>query len=287
MRPTRQLRGRMAGVAGRRSDRQLRGERGRHRGRSAIFALVNQIVELAASAGDSCQRARIRGRLSGGIDSAVVARLCQLAAPGQVAAVIMPCRSDPQDEADAISSQIHSRSRPSGSISKARTMRSCPEARSGSLDCRRRCVHAATRQQTRVALGNVRPRLRMTVLYYLANSLNYLVAGTGNRSELTIGYFTKHGDGGVDVLPLGHLLKSEVRTLARSSVSPSRSSTRRRAPGLWLGQTDEAEMGFSYADLERYLTNGPEGVSPALALRLERIVRATEHKRTLPPTPES
>ena len=56
--------------------------------------------------------------------------------------------------------------------------------------------------------------------------------------------------------------------------------------GLWLGQTDEAEMGFSYADLERYLTDGPEGVSPALALRLERMIRATEHKRSLPPTPD-
>ncbi len=62
-----------------------------------------------------------------------------------------------------------------------------------------------------------------------------------------------------------------------------------RAPsaGLWLGQTDESEMGFSYADLERYLTDGPEGVSPALALRVERMIRTAEHKRSLPPTPES
>jgi NAD+ synthase len=56
---------------------------------------------------------------------------------------------------------------------------------------------------------------------------------------------------------------------------------------LWLGQTDEAEMGFSYVDLERYLADGPEGVSPALALRLERLIRATEHKRSMPPAPES
>jgi NH3-dependent NAD+ synthetase len=55
---------------------------------------------------------------------------------------------------------------------------------------------------------------------------------------------------------------------------------------LWLGQTDEAEIGFAYADLEAYLTDGPEGVSPALALRLERMIRATEHKRVMPPTPE-
>ena len=138
----------------------------------------------------------------------------------------------------------------------------------------------------RVALGNVRPRLRMATLYYLANSLNYLVAGTGNRSEVTIGYFTKHGDGGVDVLPIGHLLKSQVRALARELGVPQAIIDKAPSAGLWVGQTDEAEMGFSYADLERYLADGPEGVSPALALRLERLIRATEHKRSMPPTPE-
>ncbi len=127
----------------------------------------------------------------------------------------------------------------------------------------------------------------MTALYFLANSLDYLVAGAGNRSELTIGYFTKHGDGGVDVLPIGHLLKSEVRTLAKQLGVPQAIIDKTPSAGLWLGQTDEAEMGFTYADLERYLTHGPEGVSPALALRLERIIRSTEHKRALPPTPES
>ena len=121
---------------------------------------------------------------------------------------------------------------------------------------------------------------------YVANSLNYLVAGTGNRSELTIGYFTKHGDGGVDCLPIGHLLKSQVRTLAQELGVPQAIIDKAPSAGLWLGQTDESEMGFSYADLERYLTDGPEGVSPALALRVERMIRAAEHKRSLPPTPE-
>src|SRR5215203_3028901 len=63
----------------------------------------------------------------------------------------------------------------------------------------------------RVPLANIKPRLRMTALYYLANTLNYLVAGTGNRSELAVGYFTKSGDGGVDLLPLGRLTKRQVR----------------------------------------------------------------------------
>jgi NAD+ synthase len=138
-----------------------------------------------------------------------------------------------------------------------------------------------------VPIANIKPRLRMATLYFVANSLNYLVAGTGNRSELTIGYFTKYGDGGVDLLPIGHLLKSDVRSLARELGIPQSIIDKAPSAGLWIGQTDEEEMGFTYADLENYLTGGPDGVSPALAMRLERMIRATEHKRASPPTPDS
>jgi NAD+ synthase len=139
--------------------------------------------------------------------------------------------------------------------------------------------------KARVPVANVKPRLRMTTLYFVANSLNYLVAGTGNRAELTIGYFTKYGDGGVDVLPIGDLLKSEVRTFARELGVPLPVIDKAPSAGLWLGQTDEEEMGFTYAELERYLTGGPASVAPALALRLERMIRATEHKRELARAP--
>jgi NAD+ synthase len=127
----------------------------------------------------------------------------------------------------------------------------------------------------------------MTMLYFLANRLGYLVAGTGNRSELSIGYFTKHGDGGCDLLPIGRLLKSEVRALARELDVPSTIIERTSSAGLWIGQSDEEEMGFTYADLERYLEEGPQGVSPALAMKIERLIRSSEHKRVLPPMPDS
>jgi NAD+ synthase len=127
--------------------------------------------------------------------------------------------------------------------------------------------------------------MRMVSLYYVANSLNYLVAGTGNRCELTIGYFTKYGDGGADVLPIGNLLKTEVRSLAHDLGIPDTVVDKPPSAGLWAGQTDEVEMGFTYAELERYLTEGPEGVPPALALRIERMVRQSEHKRVTPPMP--
>ena len=105
----------------------------------------------------------------------------------------------------------------------------------------------------------------------------------GTAAQLTIGYFTKHGDGGVDVLPIGHLLKGEVRTLARGArrtATDHRQTAERRRVARSDGR---GRHGCSYADLERYLSNGPEGVSPALALRLERMIRSTEHKRNLPP----
>ena len=73
--------------------------------------------------------------------------------------------------------------------------------------------------------------------------------------------------------------------MARELEVPEAIVDKSPSAGLWVGQTDEEEMGFSYADLERYLAKGPEGVAPALAMRIERLVRATEHKRTGPPMP--
>jgi NAD+ synthase len=90
----------------------------------------------------------------------------------------------------------------------------------------------------------------------------------------------------VDLLPLGTMLKAEVRMLAVELGVPRSIIDKPPSAGLWAGQTDEGDMGFSYADLERYLVRGPEGVAPALALRLERMIRATEHKRQMPPVPE-
>jgi NAD+ synthase len=239
---------------------------------------INEVVEwLRRRVNAATARGLVVG-LSGGIDSAVVIRLCQMAVPGQVLAAIMPCRSDPQDEADAQLVADHfgvpavrvDLDPPYDAL--VEQLRSAVDSLPG-LDA-----------SARGPLVNVRPRLRMTALYFLANALNYLVAGTGNKSELTIGYFTKHGDGGVDVLPLAHLLKSEVRAFARELDVPQPIVDKPPSAGLWLGQTDEADMGFSYAELERYLSDGPEGVSPAFALRLERLIRSSEHKRRLPLT---
>ena len=108
-----------------------------------------------------------------------------------------------------------------------------------------------------------------------------LVCGTGNRVELTVGYFTKHGDSGVDLLPLGDLLKGEVRELARLLEVPAPIIEKPPSAGLWEGQTDEGEMGFSYEELDRYMAKG-EGPETVRGF-VEKARLRSEHKRNTAP----
>jgi NAD+ synthase len=227
--------------------------------------------------------------LSGGVDSAVVARMAQLAAPGAVLAALLPCHSDPQDEQDALLvAKRFAMTTTCVDLAPAydALLAAAQPAQLALPGDMRETIHA-DRLRGRVPLTNIKPRLRMAALYFLANGMNYLVAGTGNRSEIAVGYFTKYGDGGCDLLPLGNLVKSQVVALARDLDVPSAVIERAPSAGLWIGQNDEEEMGFSYAELERYLGEGPQGVSPALAMRIERLVRASEHKRMMPPVPDA
>jgi NAD+ synthase len=219
--------------------------------------------------------------LSGGIDSAVVARVAQLAVGDAVLGVILPALSDPQDEADARLLASHF-SIAAATIDLAGPYEALLDEAGRALDNLPATAAPVNEAANRLALANVKPRLRMTTLYFVANRLNYLVAGTGNRSEIAIGYYTKYGDGGVDVLPLAALVKSQVRALARDLDVPARIIDKAPSAGLWLGQTDEGEMGFTYAELEQYLNHGPNGVAPATVLRIERLARASDHKRLMP-----
>jgi len=143
-------------------------------------------------------------------------------------------------------------------------------------------------ERSRLALANLRPRIRMTVLYLHANALGGLVIGTGNRSELAVGYFTKYGDGGVDIEPLGGLYKSEVVELARFLQVPQDIIDAPPSAGLWDGQTDEGEMGVTYEQIEAYLRARDAGGEPDLPAevseRIARLSAASKHKSTVPPT---
>ena len=136
-------------------------------------------------------------------------------------------------------------------------------------------IESAFRQQLPtisepMSWGNTKARIRMIVLYAMARESRSLVLGTGNKSELLLGYFTKHGDGGVDLLPLGDLYKTQVWALAEELGLPGAIRTRAPTAGLYEGQTDEAELGLAYRDLDRIL-HGIEGLRTA-----EEIAAATE-----------
>jgi len=219
--------------------------------------------------------------LSGGVDSAVVARVAQMAMGDAVLAVIMPAHSDPQDEQDARLAAERFKL-PVVAVDLSATYDTLVSTVDQALENRAGNGGSAA-PVPRLAQANIKPRLRMATLYAIANRYNYIVAGTGNRSELAIGYFTKYGDGGVDVLPLGALVKSDVWTLARDLGVPKGIIDKAPSAGLWSGQTDEGEMGFSYGDLERYLHDGPASVDPVVAEKIGRLSRTSEHKRQLAP----
>lgn len=209
--------------------------------------------------------------LSGGIDSTVVAALAKKALGDKVLGLIMPCQSMAIDVEHAFLA---------ASWLKIKT-EYIP------LDATYEKLLEVFPPGSKLALANIKPRLRMLTLYYFANNLNYLVAGTGNKSEIMTGYFTKYGDGGVDILPIGGLLKTEVRRLARNLNIPSEILTKKPSAGLWQGQTDEDELGITYKELDMVLkalkagkaTNLPQD----LIIKVKQLIKKSKHKRTRPP----
>ena len=136
----------------------------------------------------------------------------------------------------------------------------------------------------KLAEANIKPRLRMTALYYYAQGKNYLVVGTDNWSELKIGYFTKHGDGGIDLAPLGSLVKHEVKELARLLDIPAEIIEKKPSAGLWDGQTDESEMGFSYEELDQYILSGK--AEPEVEEKIKKLAFKNSHKVAPVPIPK-
>ena len=131
-----------------------------------------------------------------------------------------------------------------------------------------------------LAVANIKPRLRMTTLYAVAQTLNYLVVGTDNKSEMVMGYFTKWGDGGYDFNPLSDLTMQEVLELGKELGIPEPILTKAPSAGLWEGQTDEKEMGVTYKAIEEYIKTGT--TDPASLEIIEKTNKRTAHKREMP-----
>lgn len=225
--------------------------------------------------------------LSGGIDSAVVAALCARAAGAdRVLAVLMPSASNPDDleSAHQVATAFGLNTTTVDLTQLAESFyASVPDASVLYSQVLGDQPAGVTEERTQLARANVRPRLRMITLYYMANLSRGLVVGTGNKTELMIGYFTKYGDGGVDIFPLTDLYKYEVRAVARAIGVPESVISRPPSAGLWVGQTDEQEIGLTYDELDSTLSaidsGDTSGIDAGVLLRVERMIRVTGHKR--------
>ena len=204
---------------------------------------------------------------SGGKDSALVGILCKKACENTLG-VLLPCATAQNygrdtDDALLLSEQfkIESRTVDLTAVREAEI----------------RALEAGGVTPNASAISNIAPRLRMTTLYAIAAAENRLVAGTGNRSEIYMGYFTKWGDGSADFNPIADLNVTEIFEFLDYLDAPA--SIRGKAPsaGLFEGQTDEAEMGVSYAAIDRYMDGGE--VSEAEKAIIDRFHRISEHKR--------
>ena len=207
--------------------------------------------------------------LSGGKDSAVVVALAKKATDN-VLGVILPCGNIDKDEEDA------------WKLANTLNVEAIKVDIKEPFDMLKERIDGALNQTSLdgLAISNIKPRLRMTTLYAIGQQKGYLVAGTGNKSEATMGYFTKWGDGAHDFNPIADLTVQEVRVLGEALGVPKDILYKAPSAGLWIGQTDEDEMGVTYAEIDEYLLTGNTN-SRAKAL-IESKREATAHKRKMP-----
>ncbi len=243
---------------------------------NAIMDAIVRVVEMSNSSGALVA-------LSGGIDSALVATLASRAV--DVYALLLPetGSTPPEDmeHAEALAKDLgidYEVIEIDGIVQSVYGKR----PKLGPAECR-------------LAYANVKPRVRMIMNYFAANLDGRVVLGTGNKTELLMGYFTKYGDGGVDMLPIGDLYKTRVRQLARHVGVPEAIIKKPPSAGLWAGQTDEAEMGATYEEIDSILysvfdlgmslgdVEKSAGVNDATVRMIMERVRNSEHKRNMPP----
>ena len=221
--------------------------------------------------------------LSGGIDSAVVGALCVRAlGKEKVTAVLMPSKFTAQ--ADIEDAEVLAYTW--GARAKKVEISPLADALTSAFDF----------EPGKVPSANVQARVRMVILYYLSNSAGLLVAGTGDKSEIELGFFTKLGDGGADFLPIAHLYKTQVRALGRHLGLPEKVVTKPASPGLWPGHTAAEELPADYDALDPLLYHlfekkltprqaaSKAGVGVAAARKVVEMHRKTKHKREMPPS---
>lgn len=218
--------------------------------------------------------------VSGGIDSAVVAYLIKKAFPENSMGVIMSIKSNPNDREDALKvingCNIEyldlDLTEPQNLILNTVTEK-----------LKEKNLHKE--EYLRMTDANLRARVRMSTVYTVANNLGYLVVGTDNAAEIHTGYFTKYGDGGVDLVPLANLTKRDVYEWAKVLGVHEDVINKSPSAGLWEGQTDEIEMGTTYDMIDAVVEGRLDEVPQKDKEIIERLHRISEHKRHIAPKP--
>jgi NAD+ synthase len=221
--------------------------------------------------------------ISGGIDSAVALALTVRAlGPKNVKAITLPERDiTPQSDITDVMQLTRSLDVTCDTIEITPI-----------LHVMRECLPSYD-SSDKISVGNIKSRTRMVIAYYYANSLQGMVIGSSNKTELMTGYFTKYGDGGVDLMPIADLYKNQVRQLAEYLEMPSRIVDKIPSAGLWPGQSDEEELGISYDLLDQILfcleKNFDEKeisdklrISRSIVTDIKNRVKNNEHKRRSP-----
>lgn len=218
--------------------------------------------------------------VSGGIDSAVVTYLIKKAFPDNSMGVIMSIKSNPNDRLDALKVidgckieylDLDLTDEQEGILIKVVT--------------NLKDKNLYKEENLRMTDANLRARTRMATVYTIANNLGYLVVGTDNAAEIHTGYFTKYGDGGVDLVPLANLTKREVYEWAKILGVHEDIINKAPSAGLWEGQTDENEMGTTYNYIDDIVEGKFENVPQKDKEIIDRLHRISEHKRNTPSAP--
>jgi len=249
-----------------------------HEGERMMEEKVTKLVDWIRQ---EVQNAGLNGAIvgiSGGIDSAVVTHLIKRAFPDNSLGLIMPCKSNPKDQEDALK-VAESCGIDYLTINLTETHNVLFNEIEGKIKDKGQWNESAAQ----LGDANARARLRMTTLYAVANNFGYMVVGTDNAAEWYTGYFTKYGDGGVDLVPLVHFTKGEVREIAKTLGVPNEIIQKAPSAGLWEGQTDEDEMGTTYDMIDKYLKG--EEIPKRDKEIIEKLHKRSEHKRRLATAP--
>ncbi len=244
----------------------------------------SDIIEFIRDKIDTSKTDGVVVGLSGGIDSTLVAYLaCEALGKDKVFGIAMPSTTTPTED------KIHGIK-----IAKYLDIEHEEIGIDGILN---EFLDVTQLEENDLAIGNLKARIRMSIIYYYANAKNYLVIGTGNKSEILIGYFTKHGDGACDLEPIGDLYKTEVYELSKLMDVKQEIIEKPPRAGLWNNQTDEAEIGMSYDLLDQilYLYTEKDIKNTEIAEKLDisvddvdmiinKIIRS-EHKSKVPESP--